>query len=41
MWEFDYKLNSAHVSPAKFYLDWTAFGRRMPLWREGPPFDKS
>ena len=25
----------------KSYLDWTAFGRRIPLWGGGPPFNKS
>ena len=33
------ELISVHVSLAKFYLDWTAFGRRIPQWREGGPFE--
>ena len=32
---------SGHALPVKFYLDWTAFGRRIPLWREGAPFNES
>ena len=33
----------AHFSwciTGKIYFDWTTFGRRIPLWRAGAPFNK-